>query len=205
LYLTIDPDGAKVVAQTPEGTRVATPTPQRDAQSEPSSSARASYAAAIKSKPVDWHLEFSIEDHPISLETTIYGAIHQHEARKAMKPPLNLSAIWSAVYTIKFKKVPGPSPIPESEIIINDLRTPCSHPRLGPVEATVSASPAIPEDSLQAQVLQLLRVLHKINRSRRERTQPGRQHEELADSAFVNNKLTAKLNRQLEEPMIVAR
>jgi E3 ubiquitin-protein ligase TRIP12 len=27
----------------------------------------------------------------------------------------------------------------------------------------------------------------------------------LSDSAFVNNKLTAKLSRQLEEPMIVAR
>lgn len=109
-------DGNKVVAQTPEGTRVATPTPRRDNSATDSTGpARSSYASALKAKPTDWHLEFSIEGHPISLETTIYGAIHQREARKSCKASFYLSQIWSSVYTIKFKKVPGPSPLPESE------------------------------------------------------------------------------------------
>jgi len=38
-----------------------------------------------------------------------------------------------------------------------------------------------------------------------ERATPGVENRSLAESAFVNNKLTAKLTRQLEEPMIVAR
>lgn len=119
--LTLDiADGNKVVAQTPDGTRVATPTPasaRAAASPDALSNARSSYASALKAKPTDWHLEFSIEGHPISLETTIYGAIHQHEARRSTKPSMYLSAIWSSVYTIKFKKVPGPSPLPESEYL----------------------------------------------------------------------------------------
>jgi E3 ubiquitin-protein ligase TRIP12 len=43
-------------------------------------------------------------------------------------------------------------------------------------------------------------VLHKLNAQSSDR--PGRR---LPESGFVNNKLTAKLTRQLEEPMIVAR
>jgi E3 ubiquitin-protein ligase TRIP12 len=106
----------KVVARTPEGTRVATPTPLRDnSASDFAAPAKSSYASALKTKPTDWHLEFSIEGHPISLETTIYGAIHQHEARKLNKPSLYLSQIWSSVYTITFKKASGPAPLPESE------------------------------------------------------------------------------------------
>jgi E3 ubiquitin-protein ligase TRIP12 len=112
-------DGNKVVAQTPEGTRVATPTPLRDnSASGLNGPAKSSYASALKAKPTDWHLEFSIEGHPIPLETTIYGAIHQHEARKSCKPSFYLSQIWSSVYTIKFKKVPGPAPLPESEHVL---------------------------------------------------------------------------------------
>ena len=62
----------------------------------------------------------------------------------------------------------------------------------------------MPDDSPHAQILRLLRVLHKINaglesNSARERLAA------LPESAFINNKLTAKLTRQLEEPMIVAR
>lgn len=99
-------------AQTPEGTRVATPNAAKEgllAMARNSLSARGSYAAALKAKPTDWHLEFSMDDHILPLDLTIYGAIHQHEMRKKTGPtPLNM--IWQGVYTIKFKKVPGPAP-----------------------------------------------------------------------------------------------
>lgn len=109
--LTANLDGAKIEAQTPDGTRVATPNPTRDpaATLRTAPAAKTSYAAALKTKPSDWHLQFSMDDHILPLDLTIYGAIHQHEARKSgTSIPSNL--IWQGVYTIKFKKVPGPAP-----------------------------------------------------------------------------------------------
>lgn len=110
-------DGTKIEAQTPDGTRVTTPNAQTRegllAMTRNSLSTRGSYAAALKAKPTDWHLEFSMDDHILPLDLTIYGAIHQHEMRKkAGAMPLNM--IWQGVYTIKFKKVSGPAPGPES-------------------------------------------------------------------------------------------
>ena len=65
---------------------------------------------------------------------------------------------------------------------------------------------AVPDDSSHSKILRLLRLLHKINVDAHERSSPGVSHQEvLPESAFINNKLTAKLTRQLEEPMIVAR
>ena len=76
IILTIDADGSKVVAQTPEGTRVATPNPMRDqnpstSSSSASSAAKQSYASALKNKASDWHLEFSMDDHVLPLDMTL--------------------------------------------------------------------------------------------------------------------------------------
>lgn len=107
-------DGSKVEAQTPDGTRVSTPNPARSLHTAPTprsvSTSKASYAAALKAKPSDWHLEFYMDDHKLPLDLTIYGAIHQHEARKKSGSVLPPSMIWQGVYSIKFKKVPGPAP-----------------------------------------------------------------------------------------------
>lgn len=107
-------------AQTPEGTRVATPNAAKEsllAMARNSLSTRGSYAAALKAKPTDWHLEFSMDDHILPLDLTIYGAIHQHEMRKKTgATPLNM--IWQGVYTIKFKKVAGPAPSPEGKLTL---------------------------------------------------------------------------------------
>lgn len=46
------------------------------------SSTRAPYASALKVKPADWHLEFSMDNQTLPLDLTIYGAMHQHEMRK---------------------------------------------------------------------------------------------------------------------------
>lgn len=63
---------------------------------------------------------------------------------------------------------------------------------------------SLPEDAPHAKILRLLRVLHQLNTSDAEKTAFGHEKRSLLESAFVNNKLTAKLTRQLEEPMIVA-
>lgn len=64
---------------------------------------------------------------------------------------------------------------------------------------------SLPEDAPHAKILRLLRVLHKLNTLESERSAFVGDKRTLPESAFVNNKLTAKLTRQLEEPMIVAR
>ncbi|KAJ6620558.1 hypothetical protein B0H10DRAFT_2020828 [Mycena sp. CBHHK59/15] len=193
--LSIAEDGSKVEAQTPDGTRVATPN-LKDGQPAPTprTSTRPSYASALKAKPTDWHLEFSMDDQILPLDLTIYGAMHQHEMRKktgALPPNL----IWQGVYTVKFKKVPGPVPTVDA--------------RPDGAEGSKSRSPSptlssIPEDAPHAKILRLLRVLHRLNTLEAERSVFIGEKRNLPESAFVNNKLTAKLTRQLEEPMIVA-
>ena len=192
-------DGSKVEAQTPEGTRVGTPSavPSSSKGSGPRgwSSGKGSYASALKAKQTDWHLEFSMDEHPLPLDLTIYGAIHQHELRKkkagsgsALPPHL----LWQGVYTIKFKKVPGPAGgSGETSEPVTRSRSP-----------TPSLS-SLPEDAPHAKILRLLRVLHRLNVVESERQHHS--NRSLPESAFVNNKLSAKLTRQLEEPMIVAR
>ncbi|KAJ7778066.1 hypothetical protein B0H14DRAFT_2963210 [Mycena olivaceomarginata] len=181
--LSIAEDGSKVEAQTPDGTRVATPS-LKEGQPSPAPRApatRASYASALKAKPTDWHLEFSMDD--------------QHEMRKktgALPPNL----IWQGVYTVKFKKVSGPAPAadarPENGEGSSKSRSP---------SPTLSS---LPEDAPHAKILRLLRVLHQLNTLEAERSVFVGEKRNLPESAFVNNKLTAKLTRQLEEPMIVA-
>lgn len=62
----------------------------------------------------------------------------------------------------------------------------------------------MPSDSKEAKILQLLRVLHSLNSDLPELLDRQSPATALPSLTFVNNKLTAKLNRQLEEPMIVA-
>ncbi|KAJ6519112.1 hypothetical protein C8R45DRAFT_950282 [Mycena sanguinolenta] len=193
--LSIAEDGSKVEAQTPDGTRVATPSLKEGQPSVSRAPAtRASYASALKAKPTDWHLEFSMDDQVLPLDLTIYGAMHQHEMRKktgALPPNL----IWQGVYTVKFKKVPGPAPAtdvrPEGE---GSSKSRSPSPTLS----------SLPEDAPHAKILRLLRVLHQLNALEAERSVFVGEKRNLPESAFVNNKLTAKLTRQLEEPMIVA-
>ncbi|TFY68826.1 hypothetical protein EVJ58_g785 [Rhodofomes roseus] len=195
--VSVGEDGSKVEAQTPDGTRVPTPAPVK---SRPPLSGRntgstgGSYAAAVKSKPNDWHLEFFMDDHKLPLDLTIYGAVHQQEGRKKSGQALSPSLFWQGVYTVKFKKVPGPVPLSESRSDEFGSRSRSPTPPLS----------SLPEDAPHGKILRLLRVLHKLNVQESERPAvPGFKHV-LPESAFVNNKLTAKLTRQLEEPMIVA-
>lgn len=158
-----------------------------------------------------------MDDHKLPLDLTIYGAIHQHEMRKhrASGSPFVPSMIWQGVYSIKFKKVPGPLPSSDSMSTLTSALS-CSHYASRLLEArgdetgsrSRSPSPSLsslPEDAPHAKILRVLRVLHKLNAQESERATFATAKRILPPSAFVNNKLTAKLTRQLEEPMIVAR
>ncbi|TKX18334.1 HECT-domain-containing protein 2 [Elsinoe australis] len=203
----------KVTARKEDGTRVATPQQSsqgssksaasasarlaaaRELLSTPSSGRPMSYASAVQSTPQDWHIEFSINGQPISNETTIYRAVHFNQGESE---EVSSRVVWSAVHKITFKRVPGPPPAEPKSL------------SPGP------ESPSLPHDGLPpslarhpdtAAILQLMSVLHSMNNHlgdvvSRSAGVETLQEEPLAQ--FINTKLTAKLNRQLEEPLIVA-
>ncbi|KAF3907884.1 hypothetical protein ABW21_db0200826 [Orbilia brochopaga] len=197
--------GGKVTARKEDGTRIATPigtpsrdrgagTPVADMPHQALAHARPiSYAAAAMT-PTDWHIEFSIGDRVLSNDTTIYGAVHQ--ANRSEEGD-NHRSVWSSTYTIKFRRASGPAP---------------AEPSLSPTTEAPQAANGIPlsveKNKVTASILHLLSILHSLNSNiddvfsgEFESTKPRHQS---ALGQFVNTKLTAKLNRQLEEPLIVA-
>jgi E3 ubiquitin-protein ligase TRIP12 len=202
----------KVTARQEDGTRIQTPQPgtpvpgaarpdsSGDSPSVPASSrslrtaGRPSYAAALASTPQDWHIEFSIDGKVIPNHTTIYRAVH-HNREHPSDPTTR--TVWSGVHTIKFKKVKGPPPSSSLATLaekrkVDDKQLPASldgHP-------------------ITSSILGLLKLLHDLNAGLEDvcesigRTGLRLYAEPLA--SFINTKLTAKMNRQLEEPLIVA-
>jgi E3 ubiquitin-protein ligase TRIP12 len=206
--------GGKVTARKEDGTRVdATPSQApgsnprtnsalqavaaHSALTTPSTSSRPmSYAAAIQAVPQDWHIEFSLDEKVIANETTIYRAVHststtidEHTSR----------SVWSAIHPIKFKRVPGPPPPePSSLTQAAEIST----------ETTASGIPAsLDKHPATSSILRLLNILHALNANLDDVLAENKDTLKLnaeSLSQFVNTKLTAKLNRQLEEPLIVA-
>lgn len=206
----------KVTAHKEDGTRVATPqqpgTPSTPG-ARPTSSVQAnsapgfppalafagrpygSYAAALSAVPQDWHIEFSIDGKTIPKETTIYRAIYKNRDEKKDPAARN---IWSSIHSIKFKKVKGPPPEPKT-----------LHPM---VEDDTDKNDNIMPESLDkhtttSSILSLLKVLHEMNSDLATNFQGSTKAIKAGSEPanhFINTKLTAKLNRQLEEPLIVA-
>ena len=156
-----------------------------------------------------------MDDHKLPLDLTIYGAIHQHEMRKhkASGSPFVPSMIWQGVYSIKFKKVSGPLPSADGGCwrlhylgaVLNQTLAARADDIGSRSRSPAPSLSSLPEDAPHAKILRVLRVLQKLNAQESERATAVTAKRILAPSAFVNNKLTAKLTRQLEEPMIVAR
>ncbi|KAG6195407.1 hypothetical protein E4U10_001905 [Claviceps purpurea] len=170
-----------------------TPTPSASSTSRPGMS----YSSALQSVPQDWHVEFSLDSKVIPNETTIYRAVHSSTS----SPDEHVSrSIWSATHPIKFRRVPGPpSPEPSSFGTISESDG-----------ETVNGIPvSLAKNPTTASILRLLNILHDLNANIEDVLAENRNNsissinvEPL--SQFVNTKLTAKLNRQLEEPLIVA-
>ena len=201
-----------VTARQEDGTRVPTPSQGAAAPSQSLTSMRPrapfgqaspsitghpmSYAAAIQAVPQDWHIQFNIGDHPIVNETTIYGAIHSNKSERAEFSARNA---WSAVHTVKFKRISGPPP-PEP----SSLTPP-------PESASDQTPPGMPaslhKHPATSMILRLLNILHELNSHLDDVLDENNEDIKLNAeplTQFVNTKLTAKLNRQLEEPLIVA-
>ncbi|KAG5356813.1 Ubiquitin fusion degradation protein 4 [Yarrowia sp. E02] len=152
-------------------------------EEEDDDGASRSYAdAASSSAGPKWHLTFSINGQEVTHETTVFGAL-----LKACGSP---SEIWSTNFTINIKKTKGAPPVVdepkfESEDIVPYLQSPESF----------SDSPRA------ATIMQLLSALYNVNLWSGEIA--GSVYN-LNPSHFLSSKLTAKFNKQLEEPLIVA-
>ncbi|KAF2624634.1 thyroid hormone receptor interactor 12 [Macroventuria anomochaeta] len=201
----------KATARKEDGTRIATPIPgtpsakPSDRLSTPASRLTAllqdsalrqslSYAAAVQSTLQDWHIEFSVNDQPILADTTIYRVVHFNQAQAS---DVSQRTVWNAVHTIKFKRVPGPPPGEASS------QTPPPETKVG--GQTMPAS--LDHHPITSGILRLLNLLHGLNSHLDDVLSENKDQIKLNVeplSQFVNTKLTAKLNRQLEEPLIVA-
>lgn len=208
--MEVAPTG-KVTARKDDGTRVSTPSQALASLSNVSSRSREllaagfnpalasramSYAAAVQSVPQDWHLQFLVNGQPVSKETTIYQAVHSNKAQTADQSSRN---VWSACHTIKFKRVPGPPPPGPSSVPPFES--------LPSKEAHLDMHGSLHEHPETSTILRLLNILHEMNANLDDVLDDSNEFitvnaEPLAQ--FVNTKLTAKLNRQLEEPLIVA-
>ncbi|ORX37302.1 hypothetical protein BD324DRAFT_642187 [Kockovaella imperatae] len=183
--MSVAADGSQVEAKTPEGTRIATPNPHQGAGPSGAATPRtASYAGAVKTLPSDFHLEFTLDGNKLSLNDTIYGAAHKYQ-RGA-----NGVNIHGPPVVVKFRKVDGPRPEANDAI---DAPSPAS---------AISTMPGILDPSTPAfKILRLLRLIHNLTV---DATLVAPRPDILDAHHFVNNKLTAKLTRQLEEVMIIA-
>jgi E3 ubiquitin-protein ligase TRIP12 len=207
--------GGKVTARKEDGTRVPTPAhsqsrpttslPSRTSAltaalqgtpTPPASSRPMSYAAAIQAVPQDWHIEFSIDGKVVPNETTIYRAVHS--SAKTTDDHYGRS-VWSAVHPIKFRRVPGPPPAESAAF--GSMTETGTDAEEGSTPGSLAKSP------VTASILRLLRKLHDLNANIDDVLVENKETLKVNVeplSQFVNTKLTAKLNRQLEEPLIVA-
>jgi E3 ubiquitin-protein ligase TRIP12 len=206
----------KVTARKEDGTRIGTPS-QSTPASKPASSAPStasshpaghssiatagrpfsSYAAAMASVPQDWHIEFFVDGKPIASDTTVYRAVHHNREHVDEANPKN---VWSAVHTVTFRRVPGPPP-PEPSTLAASGQDSASE------DESMEMPASLNKDATTASILRLLRVLHEMNATIDDILTETRDHAHIKPeplSQFINTKLTAKVNRQLEEPLIVA-
>lgn len=209
------------MASTPHGTRIATPLPGSTpggaetpiaALAATNAAKKPSYADAANTaieKATDFHLEFRLDGELLPMEMTVYGACHQYEARRSSDGQPNPHAVWNGNYTITYRKIPGKRPVQGRNISLVDC-----FQTLNMIYIEAAKDDALMEtdivaglapDSPSSKILRLLRVLYRLNSEGVEHVDSNMKIVTIPDTAFINNKLTAKLARQLEEIMILAR
>lgn len=219
----------KITARKEDGTRVHTPgqnSPSISSKSRVSaltaalqgSSGSPSGSAPLRPMPFvtamqasqNWHMEFTINDKVVPMDSTVYRAVLQSTSGR--DEHLGRS-IWSTIHSVHYRRVPGAKPAA-------DASSSASPSAASSTQAEASGSPGDSEmpDSSAAQgpldknptassILRLLRILHDLNANVDDVLVANKEALRLNVeplSQFVNTKLTAKLNRQLEEPLIVA-
>ena len=188
--------------------REASPTPSRPNLPHPTS-----FDFIMQQSSQDWHMEFTLEGRTVPMDVTVYRAVlnsidgnHDQLGR----------SVWSTVHTIHYRRVRGPRPSEPAKYVVSsethnesDNARPSEAAGLDYLNgldggASLNLSKKAP---ITSSILRLLKYLHDFNANIDDIFVAKKEAPELnAESLlqFVNTKLTAKLNRQLEEPLIVA-
>ncbi|KAG1471228.1 hypothetical protein G6F56_002248 [Rhizopus delemar] len=140
-----------------------------------------------KKKDGEWKIRFSLDGTVISNETTVYAAVHKYEMQEGATNRARIGrGIWSSSYPITFERVW----IPASETSEETKKS------VAPCQLNDAPQPKeMTDDSTCSQVLFLMKALSLVITKNSVGISP---------EDFTNRKLTAKMNRQLEEPLIVA-
>ncbi|KAJ1555410.1 Ubiquitin fusion degradation protein 4 [Nowakowskiella sp. JEL0078] len=183
--------------------------------------------------PRRFNLSFKIDGYEFPKEMTIFGAIYKHEQKKHTSTGwegfgASSPNIWQQTYTITFKKVYTTTDTPARIQTLSENKISNLHVKL-PFQTDLPSS--ITLDHPAGKILYLLRILHGLNSRWSEiytegnsiiqefgaaaLAEGGRTLSEsnknqattivpLLPTIFQNNKLTSKLNRQLDEPLVLA-
>ncbi|CCE85805.1 Piso0_005440 [Millerozyma farinosa CBS 7064] len=129
-------------------------------------------------------IEFLNNGETIPLETTIYGAVYRSLQSK-VDEVVDPTRVWSSIHDISFR-------ITHAEI---------TEPAILPPLYCNAFKEIKNFDSTTLDVLNCLRALFEMNNFTRSNVASSKA---IRNDVFMNWKLTVKLNRQLEEPLIVA-
>lgn len=147
-------------------------------------------------KDGEWKICFSLNGNVISNDSTVYAAVHQYEMSSsegrvipAGQTRLSGRNIWASSYPVTYER------IWVSHIESDEEEGKKSSSTVVRQLAGISLPKDLKEDSTCYQVLQLLKALSPAIAKR---------PHGINAQDFINRKLTAKANRQLEEPLIVA-
>lgn len=171
---------------------------------------RPTYTGDTRGANDEWHLEFEIDGEPIVHDGTVIGAIYRHLERKAKEQDIDRSSllwsasdsnsfargIWNNTYKIRVKKVDGPLETPAGSEMDVEAEA------VNPFETTPAS---FGEDPTISVVIRLLSILFTLNASVNDLLDTAGYAPlyKLPDAKFLSSKLTAKLNKQLEEPLVV--
>lgn len=161
-----------------------------------------SYAASLQTNPQLWHMEFTLNGKVVSMDSTVYRAVLQSAARH--DEHLGRS-IWSTIHLVHYRRVPGSKQV---EVMASSSSADPINCSVDPeMSGATTAHGPLEKNPTASSILRLLRILHDLNANIDDVLVTNKEALRLNVeplSQFVNTKLTAKLNRQLEEPLIVA-
>ncbi|TID31093.1 hypothetical protein CANINC_000337 [Pichia inconspicua] len=126
----------------------------------------------------EYHFEFFLNSTRVPPDSTVFGAVCRAHAENDSQTNFLRDDILRTVHQIKYKTIPGKLPI-EDKII----------------EESLENLTSFTEENI-IDIMKLLKVLFKLNSNLRNPVS--------SDALFLNYKLSAKLQRQLDEPLLVA-
>lgn len=181
-------------------------TPPASSPSSSSSSSAAPQDPATKPH----HLSFVLDNQPLPFTTTIFQAVQRiicEQNQEGSTQPL--PRIWEAIYTLRYRLASAVQDTTETTQTTSASASVHVRPlALTPLDTAVQSVPPRPSqmgDETTYDLLALLRLLETLNRFNSHLLVPGEDSPDLFSqiprSEFVSEKITAKLSRQLQDPL----